>query len=110
MTSPENAGPEIGAPESCTAFTYQSAAVSVPINVRPKVCTGDISTFCCGEPAITPSPYKLVCNSKAGGCSFVLTQTVCIEIPVAFSAEACAGCPSIECLDVSSEMCENCGG
>ncbi len=94
--------------ESCTAFTYQSAAVSVPVTVRPKVSTGNINTFCCGEPSISPSPYKIICNSKAGNCSFILTQNICVEIPIEFSAEACTGYPYIECGEVTSKKCENC--
>ena len=96
--------------ESCMALTYQSAAVSVPVTVRPKVSTGNINTFCCGEPSINSSPYKIICNSKSGNCSFILTQNVCIEIPIEFSAEAYTGCPIIECGEVSGKMCENCGG
>lgn len=95
--------------EGCTAFTYQSAAVSVPITVKPKVNTGSISTFCCGEPSISPSPYKIICNSKSGNCNFILTQNICIEIPIEFSAEALASCPFIECGEASEKMCEGCG-
>lgn len=94
----------------CTALTYQSAEVSVPISVRPKVCTGIINTFCCGEPNISPSPYTIVCNSKPGNCSFTLTQNICIEIPIEISAEAVSGCLHIECGEVSGKMCEDCGG
>ena len=96
--------------EGCTAFTYQSASVSVPITVKPKVSTGNINTFCYGEPSVSPSPYKIVCNSKSGNCSFILTQNICIEIPIEFSAEALAGCPNIECFDTSGKACEECGG
>lgn len=110
MNCQENQSPEEQPFEGCTALTYQSAAVSVPITVKPKVSTGNINTFCCGEPSISPSPYKIVCNSKSGNCSFILTQNICIEIPIEFSAEAISGCPYIECGDVSGKMCEDCGG
>ena len=96
--------------ERCIALTYQSAAVSVPIIVRPKVSTGNINTFCCGEPSIKPSPYKIICSQSGGSCSFILTQSICIEIPIEFSAEAAASCPYIECGEVSGKLCENCGG
>ncbi len=98
------------ASENCVAFTYQSAAVSVPVTVIPKVNTGNISTFCCGEPSINPSPYKIICNSNKGNCSFILTQNICVEIPIEFSADAYTGCPNIECKDVSDKMCKDCGG
>ena len=110
MTCDEHTHDKKSAAESCTAYTYQSAAVSVPITVRPKVSTGNISTFCCGEPSLTPSPFEISCSTKSGTCHFVLTQNICIEIPIEFSADACSGCPRIECGEVSSKMCEDCGG
>lgn len=92
----------------CTAYTYQSATVSVPVAVRPQVKLGTIDTYCCGEPQITPSPYKIVC--KPGGCDFVLTQNICVEVPIHFSADAFQGCPKTMCGEVTTEMCEDCGG
>ena len=110
MNCHENLNDEKELDDGCTAFTYQSASVSVPITVRPKVSTGSINTFCCGEPSISSSPYKMVCTSKSGNCSFILTQNICIEIPIEFSAEASASCPFIECGEVSGKRCEECGG
>ncbi|NLW65506.1 MAG: hypothetical protein GXY26_04680 [Clostridiales bacterium] len=95
--------------ESCVTYTYQSASVSVPVVVKPKATTGDINTFCCGEPKVSPSPYKITCCSKSGICSFILTQNICVEIPLEISAEAFTGCPYIKCGDVSDEFCEDCG-
>lgn len=95
--------------KECTAFTYQSATVSVPVSVKPKVTTGNIKTFCCGEPIISPSPYKIICSPRSGNCSFVLTQNICIEIPIEFSAEAYANCPTIECGEATGQTCEECG-
>ena len=92
------------ASEGCIAVTYQSAAVSVPVTVQPKVSTGHINTFCCGEPIITPSSYKITCNQKSGGCSFVLTQNICVEIPIEFSANACVDSPRIICGDISGNV------
>jgi hypothetical protein len=89
--------------EHCTVYTYQSAAVSVPISVRPKVNAGAVSTFCCGEPVIIPAPKRILCNSRPDSCSYILRQSFCIEIPIEFSADSCVGCPSIECYDTSAE-------
>ena len=94
----------------CTTFTYQSATVSVPVLVKPKVATGNIKTICCGEPILNPSPYKIICNPSSGNCSFVLKQNICIEIPIEFSAEAYVNCPTIECGEIVGQTCEGCGG
>lgn len=110
MDSQKNFCPEECKRESCTAYTYQSASVSVPVTVRPKVKTGTISTFCCGEPQISQSPFRLVCSPNSGNCSFLLTQNICIEIPIEISADAVTCCPYINCSDTSTEFCEDCGG
>ena len=96
--------------ESCTAYTYQSAAISVPVTVRPRVKTGEISTFCCGEPRISPSPFRVICSPDTGNCSFLLTQQVCIEIPIEISADALTCCPYIKCGEAGKECREACGG
>ncbi len=96
--------------ESCTAYTYQSASVSVPVTVKPKVKTGEITTICCGEPKVSPSPYQIVCSSKSGTCSYILKQNICIEVPIEISTDAFVGCPSIECGEASEKFCEDCGG
>lgn len=110
MECQKNICPEKFEGESCTAYTYQSASVSVPVTVRPKVKTGTINTFCCGEPKISPSPFKLICNPNSGNCSFLLTQSICIEIPIEISADAVTSCPYIKCGDNNNECCEDCGG
>ncbi len=94
----------------CVAVTYQSASVSVPVTVQPKVSTGHINTFCCGEPKITPSPCKLICNPNSGSCSFILTQTICVEVPVEISAKAFVDYPYVQCGEVSGKLCEECDG
>lgn len=109
MDCNEKRSTEDHADESCIAYTYQSASVSVPVVVTPKTTTGNINVFCCGEPRVSPSPYKIICDSKSGNCSFILTQDICVEIPVEISADAFTGCPKIECGDVSAEFCEDCG-
>ncbi|NLH00611.1 MAG: hypothetical protein GX488_01705, partial [Clostridiales bacterium] len=93
------------AKEKCTAIAYQAAEVSVPVTVRPKAITGAVNTFCCGEPTIKPCPPKIICDTKQGTCSFILTQLICIEVAIEFSAEAFAGCPFVQCGEVSEDMC-----
>ena len=94
-------------PKSCTAIAFQSAVVSVPVLVKPKATAGEISTFCCGEPRITTFPhYKAACGPKQDGCSFILTQKLCIEIPIEFSADAFAEFPRVECKGADDKKCE----
>lgn len=96
---------------SCTTVASQNATVTVPVIVKPNVKTGDINTFCCGEPKITPSPYTVICsNQQVKSCSFIITQNICIEIPIEFSAEASAACPRIECGEVENNGCKDYNG
>ncbi|MGE4486011.1 MAG: hypothetical protein AB7C97_12975 [Oscillospiraceae bacterium] len=93
--------------KNCTAVAFQSAVVSVPVFVKPKATTGEISTFCCGEPRITTFPHhKTTCGPKQNGCSFILTQNICIEIPIEFSADAIAEFPHVECKGADDKKCE----
>jgi hypothetical protein len=86
---------------NCTVVTYQSANVSVPITIRPRVNTGDITAFCCGEPKIIPSSYIKKLNPCINStCSFTISQDICVEIPVEFSAEAYAGPPHVICGEI----------
>ena len=102
--------PDIQGGETCAAYTYQSASVSVPVTIIPKVKTGNITTVCCGEPKLSISPYNVVCSPKSGHCSFILMQNICIEIPIEISADTITGCPTIKCGEASNKMCDDCGG
>ena len=97
--------------ESCSAITYQSATVCVPVTVDPKVNTGEVAVYCCDEPIITPFPCTLRCNPKKNGsCYYTITQNICIEIPVVFSADAFLGKPCIDCGEVTGQtVCKDSG-
>lgn len=92
------AAPEAEHPDGCTVVACQTAAVSVPVTVRPSVSTRGIKAFCCGEPVMKSSPCTLRDNPRSGDarCSFILTQNICIEIPIEFSAQALLDAPCIQ--------------
>jgi hypothetical protein len=89
---------ETGYSGDCTVVACQAAAVSVPVTVRPNVSTCAVKAFCCGEPALKPSPCTFRNHSGSGDahCSFILTQNICIEIPIEFSAQALLDAPYIQ--------------
>jgi len=87
--------------QSCSAITYQSATLSIPVTVNPVVNTGNINTFCCGEPVISISSCSVKNNERPnGGCRFTITQSICIEIPIEFSAKAHIETPGVQCGEV----------
>ena len=80
---------------TCEKIVHQKAKVSLPISIEPFVVTGKIKARCCGNTKIT-----IECNDN---CSYVITQEICVEIPVKFGVktelkEECVECeaPFIE--------------
>lgn len=78
--------------DGCSTVNYQYANISTPIEIRPNVRTGEITIECCEEPFIE------CCDcDRENGLDIVVTQKVCIKIPVKYQIEACVGEESITC-------------
>ena len=78
--------------DGCATVNYQYANISIPVEVVPKTKVGEITIECCDEPCIE----CVGCECK-GGLDLVITQKVCIKIPVKYQIEACAKEESISC-------------
>lgn len=90
----------------CEVVAYQKAGVCVPVTVKPQVTTGTIVTICCGTPEIKQGA---VCSGGATECSFTVTQTVCVKVPLTFGADATVGQAGIDCGEPSlTDICTNC--
>ena len=97
-------GPVCEETQTCLKYAYQKASVCVPVEVIPFADPGDIKTFCCGEPIVTS--YKDHCNGK---CSFMITQYICVQVPVTFGADAFVGDPRVSCGTPSKkDICADC--
>lgn len=85
--------------KTCKIMARQDTTISVPVSIKPKVSTGIANVYCCGESKIIPSMCVPKCKSYSASteCCFVLTQHICIEIPVEISADVQASTPSVEC-------------
>ena len=83
-----------GREDGCSTVNYQYANISVPINVTPKVKTGEITLECCEEPVI-----ECCTNECKNGLDIVIIQKVCIKIPVKYQLEACVEEEHISCCD-----------
>lgn len=81
-----------GRGDGCTTVNYQYANISVPIEVKPTTATGEVTIECCDEPCIECSA-----NECGNGLDIVITQKVCVKIPIKYQIEACAGEESINC-------------
>lgn len=66
----------------CEKIVHQKAKVTLPISIEPFVVSGKIKTRCCGAPKLSIAPY---CECK-DYCNYLITQEICIEIPLKFGA------------------------
>ena len=96
-------GPAYSGSIPCHSTIYQEEKVSVPVKVNPYATTGKAKTICCGDPVITPGNQ---CMENHGHCSFTVTQTLRIEIPVKFGASIEIGKASVQCGKASDKECD----
>lgn len=93
---------------TCPTTGFQKATVCVPVTVAPFANTGPTVTKCCGDPVLVTGDKP--CRGKKNGvCTFTISQTICVEVPVNFGARAMVGDTFVECLAASTEdICNNC--
>lgn len=88
--------------KTCPATGFQKVSICVPVVVTPFAHAAKTVTKCCGEPVVVtndmPCPGK-----KNGTCTFTLSQTICVEVPVEFGATAAVGDTFVECLGASAD-------
>ena len=91
----------------CEAVAYQRLAVCVPVTITPFANALPTTTFCCGDPIITPA--NGTCNgTRNGSCTFTITQNICVEVPVEFGATPEVGDPFVQCGVVNDDECSEC--
>lgn len=93
-------GPSCGSTESCESTFYQKETVCVPVTVSPFAHPGTARTICCGDPVIHTGPQ---CPGSKTSCTFTVTQSLCIQIPIAFGAVIETGEASETPCDCSDE-------
>ena len=97
---------EVGA---CETAAYQPLSVSVPVTVEPFVSEGEATTFCCGDPTVIREPARCDCIDD-NTCTFVITQNLCVKVPVTFGANASVGRAIVQCGEATGEdVCTGCG-
>lgn len=77
--------------KSCTKVSYQSADVSVPIEIKPDVTVGRIEVECCGEPVVKRG------GSCHNSCDVVISQKICVKIPLKYDVCTKVGDSVVEC-------------
>lgn len=94
---------------TCETAAYQPLSVSVPVTVEPFVSEGEATTFCCGDPTVIREPARCDCIDD-NTCTFVITQNLCVKVPVTFGANALVGSAIVQCGEATGEdVCTGCG-
>lgn len=95
---------------TCPAVGFVPMTVCTPVTVTPFVNELPTTTFCCGAPIVTPGP--IVCPGvENGSVDFIITQDICVRVPIEIGATSDVGSPFVEAGEPTSEdVCTNCGG
>jgi len=70
--------------------------ISTPVRVEPSVMHGRVNVHC-GTPEIVRNSGKSRECNGGGGCEFVISQTICVEIPICYDVDTDIGASYIEC-------------
>lgn len=85
--------------KNCVTVASVPMRISAPVTVVPNIRQLPATISCCGEPTLTP----IVSPCKGDICSFVVTQYLCIEIPIEIGAISKIGKPRSQCFEQSNE-------
>lgn len=96
-------GPACGSLNPCESIFYQKETVCVPVNVTPFANPGTATATCCGTPVVESGGS---CSGNRTSCSFTITQTLCIEIPISFGAVIETGTAVVQCGGITEKECD----
>lgn len=92
--------------KTCPAVGFQKVNVCVPVTVMPFAHAGSTKIKCQGKPVVTPG-YTPCPGKKNGICTFTISQTICVEVPVDFGASTAIGDTFVDCLSASAhDICK----
>ncbi len=78
----------------CPSIVHETVCVQALVTITPNVVVGEIQSFCVGGPVIGACPGT---PSPEGECNFTVSQNICVQVPLAFSANATATPTGIVC-------------
>lgn len=76
----------------CPAIVNETVCVQADVTITPSVVVGTIESFCVGEPVIGACS-----GTPVAECTFTVSQNICVQIPLTFSAVATALPKGIVC-------------
>lgn len=90
--------------KECPAIVSQEVCVQADIKIIPKVKIGRVTTLC-DEPIIGKCA-QVACGKDA--CEFTVSRTLCVQIPLLFSAETIVHPAGHICGTPEFEPCKPC--
>ncbi len=85
---------------NCPVTINDPVCVEAEITITPSVIVGSIETFCLGNPSFGGCPGELVTE-----CIFRVSQSICVQVPLTFSANAVAEPVGISCGSPDTGAC-----
>lgn len=76
----------------CPAVVHETVCVQGTVTITPDVTSGPSRSFCVGSPMIGRCEGEVTRN-----CTFTVSQNICVEIPLVFSAIATAVPSGVVC-------------
>lgn len=91
-------------PVECPTIVHETVCVQADVTISPEVTVGTIETFCVGGPVIGKCPGT---PSPSNSCTFTVSQNICVQVPLVFSASATATPSGIVCGTPLVGACES---
>lgn len=79
-------------PTVCPTIVHENVCVQGTVTITPNIQIGESMSFCLGNPMIGSCPGTLARN-----CTFTVSQNICVQIPLTFSATATAAPNGLVC-------------
>ncbi len=88
--------------KACNVVEYSYANISVPVSIAPYAEIGKITSKCYGKAKVT-NGNEMPSGSACGCCTFVVSQNICVEIPIEFGTSVVTGGAYIDCLGATMD-------
>ncbi|MGI5852184.1 MAG: hypothetical protein ACOX77_08770 [Caldicoprobacterales bacterium] len=84
--------PQQNTSTGCETIVHETVCVQGTVTITPDLMSGPSRSFCVGPPIIGECPGEL-----ARTCTFTVSQNICVQIPLRFSATASAVSNGVVC-------------
>ena len=90
--------------ETCPSTVHETVCVQADVIITPHVEVLEIKTYCIDGVVLQPCSGNL-----QESCTFSVSQSICVEIPLVFSATAVAVPKGIACGSALTGPCNTAG-